>query len=248
MNPIDVRPFYIRYLHIGIFLIIIINLVFLNYWMLHRKPQYTLSQIRTIASVAQTVPQQQTTFDEETLKQLCDEACVDAIHKELETATISAYTNFCDAVCVRTIYQKIAEASAAAKTGTIVVPTTQVPADREFFIPFGVGSSNTGDWADVPGMQTTVDTTNYTTIKKVTFEATIRIPTGNETAYIRLYNVTDKHPVWYSELSLDGGNPKLLTSQNITLDAGSKLYQVQMKTSLQFDAFVDMARVRITTN
>ena len=65
---------------------------------------------------------------------------------------------------------------------------------------------------------------------------------------MRLYNVTDKHPVWFSDVSLEGGTPALLISKPITLDSGNKTYQVQMKTSLKFQAFLDQSRLHIITN
>lgn len=117
---------------------------------------------------------------------------------------------------------------------------------KEFFIPFGSGSNNTEDWADISGIQVYVDSTQYGRIKSVTFEASMRIPTGNESAYVRLFNATDKHPVWFSEVSLEGGTPQLLISKPITLDTGNKLYQVQMKTSLKYQAILDQARLHIT--
>lgn len=117
---------------------------------------------------------------------------------------------------------------------------------KEFFIHLGSGSNNTDDWADITGVEAYIDSTKYGRIKSVVFEAGIQIPTGNEVAYARLFNVTDKHPVWFSEVSLEGGTPKLLTSQPITLDPESKLYRVQMKTSLKFQANLTTARVKIS--
>jgi len=128
--------------------------------------------------------------------------------------------------------------------------TTQViqsNGPKEYFVAFGSGTSSSGDWQDVSGLQAYVNKQNYTNIKTVTFEATMYTPTGNQTIYVRLYNATDKHPVWNSELSLDGGTAKLLTSPSITLDSGNKLYQVQMKTSLRYQAVLNQARLHILT-
>lgn len=118
---------------------------------------------------------------------------------------------------------------------------------KEFFVPFGAGSSSSFDWIDVSGLQVYIDSTQYGRIKKVTFEASMHIPTGNQSASVRLYNVSDKHPVWFSEVSLEGGTPQLLISDSITLDSGNKLYQVQMKTSLKYQAILDQARIHILT-
>ncbi|MBI3980816.1 hypothetical protein HY345_02350 [Candidatus Microgenomates bacterium] len=125
-------------------------------------------------------------------------------------------------------------------------PPAVVSASREFFISFGTGSSSANDWEDIAGLQVTVDSESYNKIKSTTFEATLRIPTGNESASVRLFNVTDKHPVWFSEMSMDGGTPKFLSAP-ITLDTGNKTYQVQMKTSLKYPAYLDQARIHIVT-
>lgn len=159
-----------------------------------------------------------------------------------------------DQLCPQACMSQIYEATTSVKvvqqlTSTPeVTPTPQSPTTvKEFFIPFGSGSSAAGDWQDIQGIQATFDTANYPELKTVTFESSLRIPTGNEIAYIRLYNVTDKHPIWDSEVSLEGGTPKLLVSKPITLESGSKVYQVQMKTSLKFQAIFDQARLHIIT-
>lgn len=117
---------------------------------------------------------------------------------------------------------------------------------KEYFVPLGAGSNDTDQWVDVAGLQASIDTTQYRRIKKAVFEATIQVPTGNQLVYVRLFNTTDKHPVWFSELSMSGNGPILLTAP-ITLDTGNKLYQVQMKTQLKFTANLTQSRIRITT-
>lgn len=158
-------------------------------------------------------------------------------------------------VCPLSCIDLVNEATSSLKLTSEAATPTAIPTPanvseslvKEFFVPFGSGSSSAGDWEDIRGIQASVDSTNYPNIKSVTFEASVRIPTGNEIAYIRLFNVTDKHPVWDSEVSLEGGTPKLLVSKPITLGTGSKLYQVQMKTSLKFQAIFDQARLHIIT-
>src|SRR5579864_4075919 len=46
---------------------------------------------------------------------------------------------------------------------------------KEFFIPFGSGSSMAIDWTDVAALQATVDTSQYGKIKQAIFEASLRI-------------------------------------------------------------------------
>lgn len=179
-----------------------------------------------------------------------------------KTIPVPVVSNACPASCLSEISKATKDAilsieptspPAGGLTPTPTpVPPTQVPVSsslvKEFFVPFGSGSNSSDDWQDVAGARATLDPANYGSIKTVTFEASVRIPTGNQTAYVRLYNVTDKHPVWFSDVSLDGGVGQLLISKPITLDSGNKTYQVQMKTSLKFQAFLDQARLHIITN
>lgn len=120
-------------------------------------------------------------------------------------------------------------------------------AAKEFFVPLGSGASNSTDWVDVAGAASYIDTTSYTRMKTVTFEATTAIPAGGHRIWVRLYNVTDKHPVWFSEMTTDASTATLLTSKPLTLDRGNKLYQVQMKVQLQNLTNLVQSRVKITT-
>lgn len=167
-------------------------------------------------------------------------------------------SNVCPASCLEEINQATKSATLSIKSTSVLTSTptpilpTQVQVSsslvKEFFVPFGTGSNSSDDWQDVGGLRATLDPANYGNIKTVTFEASVRIPTGNETAYVRLYNATDKHPVWFSDVSLEGGTAKLLISKPITLDSGNNIYQVQMQTSLKYPAFLDQSRLHIITN
>lgn len=159
------------------------------------------------------------------------------------TGTTTGNENTCSPACLSAIQQATATATTTTKT-----ITTGSSAVREYFVPFGSGSSSNRDWANVGGLSAYINTANYPRIKKVTFEASVSVPTGNETVTVRLYNVTDDHPVWFSDVYFDGGTDAgLLISQPITLDPGKKQYQVQMKTQLTYPANLDQARVRIIT-
>ena len=133
------------------------------------------------------------------------------------------------------------------KTAASVLGTSDsaVLVVKELYIPLGTGVNNTTDWVDVKGAAAYVNSGSYGTMKKVTFEASIGVPSGNQTAYVRLYNATDKHPVWYSEMSMVGAGPELLLSPSITLDSGNKLYQVQMKSQLGATTNLLQARIHI---
>jgi hypothetical protein len=151
----------------------------------------------------------------------------------------------CSEACINEIN------SAISSSQTIQQPSypSQLSANvKEFYVPFGSGVNSSDDWQDVPGLQAYIDRSAYGSINKVTFEASVRVPTGNQTADVRLFNVTAGHPVWYSEMMFTGGgSPQLLISGPITLDAGNNLYKVQMKTQLKYPAYLDQARVHILT-
>lgn len=157
----------------------------------------------------------------------------------------------CGDECLAKINEKVYEATSSLKLSTSNDNTNlknnyQISSSvKEFYITFGGGSNSTDDWTDVAGLQVQVDSSKYGNIKSVVFEATINIPTGNQIAYVRLFNVTDKHPVWFSDVSIDGGGTKLLVSKPITLDSGNKLYQVQMKTSLKYQANLIQTRLHV---
>jgi len=129
-----------------------------------------------------------------------------------------------------------------------VVPQTQIIVSpvKEFFIPLGSGQGSGTDWTDVPGLQASLDPGSYPNVKQVVLEVSAQTPTGNQTASIRLFNKTAQHPVWFSDVSLSGGDAKLLVSQPITLDTGNNTYQVQMRTQLGYQTNVLQSRIHIT--
>jgi hypothetical protein len=151
----------------------------------------------------------------------------------------------CGKECKDEIEKAVSEAlaknnSQAVNSGSLV---------KEYFVPFGTGHISSTEWADVPGLEAYVDGDAYGRIKKSVFEVSVRVPTGNETAEVRLYNSTRSHPVWNSNVTFTGGGtPQFLVSNPITFDPGTNLYKVQMKTQLQFPAYIDQSRVHITTN
>lgn len=155
--------------------------------------------------------------------------------------------NSCPGDCIErfeALIPTVEERESSVSSVSSVTPASGV---NEYFIPLGSGVTSSGDWEDLSGIQGYVDTNNYGKMKKVVFEISLRVPTGNQTVWARLYNKTDNHPVWYSEVSMDGGTPVLLTSKPIELDSGNKLYVVQVKTQLKYNAYVDQARIHINT-
>ena len=165
----------------------------------------------------------------ETQGSVCSPLCITAI----ENATTSS-------VATTTISTPPSKPT-SSKTPAV---TTGLP--KDYFIPLGTGFTQDNNWVNVGGTDITIDPASYGKIKQVVFQASMHIPVANGTIYARLYNVTDNHPVWYSDVSTSEGSSTMVSSANITLDAGSKLYRVQIKTSLQYPSYLDFSRIKIT--
>jgi len=148
------------------------------------------------------------------------------------------------AVCPSACLDLISQVSSSGPTPATAKST---PRKQEFSVSFGGGSSRAGDWTDIPAAEAYIDGTKYAKILETVFEAGVQIPNGNQTVSVRLFNVTDQHPVWFSEVFHSGSEPKLLISPPITLEAAPKLYRVQLKTSMKDLAVLTEARVRITS-
>lgn len=126
-------------------------------------------------------------------------------------------------------------------------PANQVTIAREYFIPLGSGSTSKTNWDDLIATETLIDTANYPGLKETYFIASLRNPTQNGIVEAQVYNVTDKHPVWGSITTMTSRESQTITSNKITLDTGSKLYRVQIKSSLSYLVYLDNAKIRIVT-
>lgn len=117
---------------------------------------------------------------------------------------------------------------------------------KEYYIPLGSGTTKSNVWQDIAGTEVVIDTANYPRIKTVVFEVFVNIPTANGFVSAKLYNVTDKHDVWFSEVRSEGST---LTKKEavVTLESGAKTYRVLGLSSLKYDANIQNARIRIIT-
>ncbi len=140
-----------------------------------------------------------------------------------------------------------ASATVAQNTTTTVQQTVVQTAQKEIFIPIGDGNTTSNSYVNLPGVQVTIDSSKYSGIDHVDFEANIWVTNGNGKMYAQLYNSTDGHPVWNSEIATSSGSGVLTVSAPITLDPGQRTYIVQAKTNLtEFPANISSARVKIT--
>ena len=153
----------------------------------------------------------------------------------------------CPASCLQAIseandavLEQIPATSPSAATG--VVSQTGV---KEFYIPVGSGSTQSRDWIELAGVEAVIDSANFPNVKSVIFEASLRVPTANGRVYAKLYDVTAKHDVWYSEVWAEGSTSYRAESANINLSSGRHLYRLMMKSTMGYEALLDSARLKI---
>ncbi len=170
------------------------------------------------------------------------------------TAAVERVAQSCDFSCPKSCLDKINEATASLKpaaqaevaplTKTVVV-TQPAASLKEFYIALGTGTGVGNDWKDIDNTDTKVDLSGFSRIKTVYFEVAGILQNDNVTANVRLYNVTDKQPVWNSEVTINKLKCQTLTSAPISLAAGVKTYRLQVKSTLNATVYVDQARLRI---
>ncbi len=126
------------------------------------------------------------------------------------------------------------------------IQTVVQTANREIFIPMGSGQSKSDTFADIGGTEVTIDTTKYSPIDYVVFEASIWVDGGNGRAWAQIKNVNDNNPLIESQISNPTSTATSRTSGKIPIPSGSKTYIVQAKTDMtDFAAHVGNARLKI---
>jgi len=146
----------------------------------------------------------------------------------------------CPEACLKVIADTTGQITSSPSATTF--PSSTV---KEVYIPLGTGSTKSQDWEAINGAEAVIDLANYPQIKSIIFEASMRIPTANGRVYAKLYNVTEQHDVWYSEVSSEGPVSKREESKEISLASDRKLYRVMMKSTMGYEALLDSARIKI---
>ncbi len=173
----------------------------------------------------------------------------------IATPVPSPITNYqlpiANSSCPNSCLAIINQASEASRLGASNLTNLSNPSStsiqREFYIPLGTGSTTKSDWDDLTATETVIDPANYGNIKEAFFIASLKNPTQNGQVEAQLYNVTDKHLVWDSHTKMSGPVSQTITSNKITLDKGTKLYRVQLKSTMGFSASLENAKIRIIT-
>lgn len=154
----------------------------------------------------------------------------------------------CDALCQKNIAAMLKDqiTPVPQEQTTHVQTVIKDNAPTEYVLTLGNGSVDTADWSDVPGVEVIIDTTNYPTIKQAYVETYMSIPQAGGFAYAKLVNATDKHDVWFSEVSMEA-DTIVRHEVPITLTPGEKRYKIMMKSTLEREAILHNARIKIIT-
>ncbi len=160
-----------------------------------------------------------------------------------EEVVLNSKGDGCPASCLLAIDE--ATKQAEKKSPLPTKPAVNVVGVKEIYIPFGSGSTKSLDWVELAGVESVIDSADYPNTKSMIFEASLKVPTANGRVYAKIFNVTDKHDVWGSEVSSEGPTSYRAESANITLSPGRKLYRVMMKSTMGYEAILDWARIKI---
>jgi hypothetical protein len=163
--------------------------------------------------------------------------------QEISTVATPAGT-VCDESCRKAITTRVLESLPTQQATPAESVQTTGDQVREYIIPLGGGSTSSTTYTDMSGVEAYIDTANYPSIQKVVFEVYLTIPIANGFAYAKLFNVTDKHDVWFSEVSMET-NQVIRKEATIQLVPGKKLYRVMMKSTMAAEAKLINARIRI---
>ncbi|MDP2860694.1 MAG: hypothetical protein Q8N98_03180 [bacterium] len=169
-----------------------------------------------------------------------EEACSPLCLAEIKTATASVLTRVSN---ILSSVQNTPVLSAPLPTGSSETPVNQ---PKEYNIPVLWSASTTvREWTDVDGSDFTFDLANYPGAKAVRLEVTLKTPQGSGKVYARLYDVTNKRAVDYSEVSTNSSSYVVLVSGDIRIWANKNTYRTQLKSDAGAEGFVSSARLKI---
>lgn len=153
--------------------------------------------------------------------------------------------DYCPNTCLTAIKTATASLKLTQQVVNTNTTTQQVSSGaNEYFVPFGSASfASTVGYTTVPGLQATIDMSQYTNIQSVVFEISVG---GNGIIEAQLFDSTDNTVVQGSQVSMQGGNAQLLISPPLSLPSSKKVYQVQIQTQLNYPATINQARLHIT--
>ncbi len=117
---------------------------------------------------------------------------------------------------------------------------------RTIYIPLLTSASTTEmDWVDIVPSDFYFDLADYSGIKSVHFDVYLKALHGSGRVYVRLYDVTNKRGVDYSDHSTQAADFELMRSSPLAIWQGNNLYRIQMKSINGTEAFLEQAKLRV---
>ncbi len=121
------------------------------------------------------------------------------------------------------------------KKDSDVLGETTTTKIREYHIHMGSGASTETTWHSLTSTTQIINSNNYPGSIVAKLYATVLIPNGNMFSDMRLYNETDKYPIFGSTIRFDGGGEQFLSTNRFALPVGEKKYSIQIKNQIQAD-------------
>jgi len=154
----------------------------------------------------------------------------------------------CRTICQEEISKALATISATPQQ-TIKTVYQSAPAVKQpstIYIPLGGNiSTSNGSWVYIGGAEGYFNKNDYLGAKKISWEAFLKIKDSNGEANARLYDATHQVVISASEINGGGDSYSLKASGQLTLLDGNNLYQVQLRTSTGYEAYLEGARIKV---
>lgn len=203
----------------GLIVLALVDLVFVNYWILrNQKADQQISSQTIVSGEKQKDQGISNLFSSPSLLPSL------AVSPSPEVKTVET----------KTVVEK--------QTQTIIQN-----AQKEIFIPIGSGSSNSDKFEDLAGTDVTVDFSKYPPIEFMVFEASIWVVGGNGKAWGQIKTVSDNNPLIQSQISSISPSGEVKTSSYLPIPTSVKTYRMMAKTDItNFAAHIENARIKIT--
>jgi len=166
-----------------------------------------------------------------------------------ESGQEEAMPSNCLKDCQQLIDQKINEALAkipSQRPVNLVVPTTATGQQKVSYIPLIAETTiNSADWTDISPSDFYFNLTDYGGAKSVRFEVYLKSLHQAGRVYVRLYDITNKRAVDYSDLSSLTETYELQRSSDLTIWRGNNLYRLQGKVLSGIEGYLKDAKLKI---
>ena len=161
----------------------------------------------------------------------------------------------CSDECQMIIEEKVTEQIAKiptqkpGQTVTYVVPTTAASQNKISSISYiplaSEGTINSADWKDLGASDFYFDLNDYPNARNVRFEIYLKSQYQAGRVSVRLYDVTNKRAVDYSDLSSSSESFELQRSSDLSIWRGNNLYRLQGRTQSGIEGYLKDAKLRV---